>query len=359
MRPKGRLTRTRQFVGTLRYASPEQVFAAGAIDRRTDIYSLGATFWELLTLRPIYDATDQMPTPELMRRITSDEPERIRKYHPRIASDLEAIVSECLEKDPNRRYATAGDLSEELARWQRSQPVTAHPPTLRYVAGRYVPPPYRPIGDFGGRRSRAAGHGHLGPIDSQHSDRPREGQGRRATCAAQRNFERARDAVDQLLTEVGEVELADVPQMEPVRKRLLAKAQRSTSTSSRKSGLTQLLREEGGRTAGSERSRRSSGSIPPRRRLPAGNRTARGAVGPTPRGGGHAAGPAPALPTWVVCSRRPIGSGKLSLLPLGPQPARVLASENPDDPDHRQALADCRYNLGTLLARATSEKSGG
>ena len=42
---EGRLTRTRQFVGTLRYASPEQVSAAGSIDRRTDIYSLGATFW--------------------------------------------------------------------------------------------------------------------------------------------------------------------------------------------------------------------------------------------------------------------------------------------------------------------------
>jgi serine/threonine protein kinase/tetratricopeptide (TPR) repeat protein len=66
----GRLTRTRQFVGTLRYASPEQVLAVGKLDRRSDVYSLGVTLWELLTLRPMYRATEaETPTPELMRRI--------------------------------------------------------------------------------------------------------------------------------------------------------------------------------------------------------------------------------------------------------------------------------------------------
>src|SRR5262249_58540599 len=63
---EGRLTRTRQFVGTLRYASPQQVLAVGKLDRRSDVYSLGATLWELLALRPLFGATDQMPTPELM-----------------------------------------------------------------------------------------------------------------------------------------------------------------------------------------------------------------------------------------------------------------------------------------------------
>ena len=68
------LTRTRQFVGTLRYASPEQVLAVERVDRRSDIYSLGATLWELLTLQPIYDATEEMSTLELMRRIESRSP---------------------------------------------------------------------------------------------------------------------------------------------------------------------------------------------------------------------------------------------------------------------------------------------
>src|SRR5207302_9558969 len=88
---ESRLTKTRQFVGTLRYASPEQVLAVGGLDRRSDIYNLGATLWELLTLRPMFNATEQTPTPELMRRIQIEEPERPRKYHPGLGRDLEAI----------------------------------------------------------------------------------------------------------------------------------------------------------------------------------------------------------------------------------------------------------------------------
>jgi hypothetical protein len=118
---EGRLTRTRQFVGTLRYASPEQVLAAGRVDRRSDVYSLGATLWELLTLRALFGATDETPTPDLMQTILVTEPDSPRKYHPGVPRDLEAIVLKCLEKDRGRRYATAGD----LARFLRGEPVTA------------------------------------------------------------------------------------------------------------------------------------------------------------------------------------------------------------------------------------------
>jgi WD40 repeat protein/serine/threonine protein kinase len=124
---EGRLTRTRQFVGTLRYASPEQVLAAGSLDRRTDVYSLGATLWELLALGPLFGATEQTPTPELMRRIQYEEPGRIRKHHPGIARDLEAVILKCLEKDPNRRYATARALAEDLGRFLAGEPVRARP----------------------------------------------------------------------------------------------------------------------------------------------------------------------------------------------------------------------------------------
>src|SRR5213079_468184 len=87
---EGRLTRTRQFVGTLRYASPQQVLAVGQLDRRSDVYSLGATLWELLTLQPLFGATEQTPTPELMERIQREDPGRLRAHHPGIARDLEA-----------------------------------------------------------------------------------------------------------------------------------------------------------------------------------------------------------------------------------------------------------------------------
>jgi serine/threonine protein kinase len=124
---EGRLTRTRQFVGTLRYASPEQVLAVGRLDRRSDVYSLGATLWELLTLRPLYGADEQTPTAELMRRIQYTDPERLRMYHPGVGRDLEAVVARCLEKDSTRRYASARELAEELGRFLAGEPVQTRP----------------------------------------------------------------------------------------------------------------------------------------------------------------------------------------------------------------------------------------
>src|SRR5439155_5956693 len=119
--------RTRQFVGTLRYASPEQVLSAGRLDRRSDMYSLGATLWEMLTLRPLFGATEQTPTPELMQRVQFKDPERVRKHNPGVPADLDAIVLRCLEKDPDRRYATARELADDLGRFLAGEPVQARP----------------------------------------------------------------------------------------------------------------------------------------------------------------------------------------------------------------------------------------
>ncbi|HEV3263631.1 MAG TPA: protein kinase [Gemmataceae bacterium] len=134
----GRVTRTRQFVGTLRYASPEQVLAAGRVDRRTDVYSLGATLWELLTLRPIFGAGDDTPTPDLMLKIQTTDPESPRKYNRHVPRDLEAIVLKCLEKDRGRRYATAADLAADLGRFLGGEPVSAQPPSMTYLTAKFV-----------------------------------------------------------------------------------------------------------------------------------------------------------------------------------------------------------------------------
>jgi serine/threonine protein kinase len=134
----GKLTRTREWVGTLRYASPEQVLSVDAVDRRCDVYSLGVTLWELLTLRPMYGATEKTPQAEVIKRIQFEEPERVRKHNPSVPSDLEAVVMKCLEKNPDRRYGSARDLAEDLGRWLEGKAVRARPRTIRYAVGKYV-----------------------------------------------------------------------------------------------------------------------------------------------------------------------------------------------------------------------------
>jgi serine/threonine protein kinase len=131
----GKLTRTRQFVGTLRYASPEQVFSAHAVDRRSDVYALGATLWELLALRPLFGAGDDTPTPELMRRIQFEEPGRPGAGGRAVPRDLESIVLQCLEKPPDRRYKTARELADDLGRWLVGEPVHARQATWVHRLG--------------------------------------------------------------------------------------------------------------------------------------------------------------------------------------------------------------------------------
>jgi serine/threonine protein kinase len=133
-----KLTTTRQFVGTLRYASTGQVAAIDRLDGRTDVYSLGATLWELLTLRPMFGAGEQMPTPELMKRIQFAEPEKIRKHNSSVSADLESVVLRCLEKNPAERYQTASALAEDLQRWLDNKPVLAQPPTGIYRARKFA-----------------------------------------------------------------------------------------------------------------------------------------------------------------------------------------------------------------------------
>ena len=99
-------------VGTLRYMSPEQALARrGVVDQRTDIYALGVTLYELLTLRPAFDGRDHH---ELLRQIATDEPVPPRRLNPAIPRDLETIVLKAMAKDLSHRYATAQELAADL-----------------------------------------------------------------------------------------------------------------------------------------------------------------------------------------------------------------------------------------------------
>jgi serine/threonine protein kinase/WD40 repeat protein len=124
----GALTRTGDVVGTLRYMSPEQALARrGLVDQRSDVYSLGATLYELLTLRPALDADDR---PGLLVQLAHEEPPPARRLEPGIPVDLETVLARAMAKDPAERYATARELADDLQRFLDDRPVLARRPGL-------------------------------------------------------------------------------------------------------------------------------------------------------------------------------------------------------------------------------------
>lgn len=118
------LTHTGDIIGTLRYMAPERFNGKG--DLRSDLYSLGLTLYELLTLRPAFDEVDRN---KLIKQVIHDEPPRPRKLEPRIPRDLETIVWKCLAKEPAERYATAEALADDLKLYLADRPIKARPAT--------------------------------------------------------------------------------------------------------------------------------------------------------------------------------------------------------------------------------------
>ena len=122
------LTATGDVVGTLRYMSPEQALARrGVIDHRADVYSLGATLYELLTLEPPFAGQDRQ---ELLRQITDDDPVAPHHWNRAIPSELQTIVLKAMSKDPGERYPTAQELADDLHRFLQDEPIRARPPNL-------------------------------------------------------------------------------------------------------------------------------------------------------------------------------------------------------------------------------------
>src|SRR5690606_21551984 len=99
-------------LGTLRYMSPEQVDRArGTPDHRSDIYAVGATMYELLTLRPLVDATND---PDALLDVLNRAAIPPRRIMPQVPRELEIICLKACEKSPNDRYQTAAELAEDL-----------------------------------------------------------------------------------------------------------------------------------------------------------------------------------------------------------------------------------------------------
>ncbi len=125
MQNNAELIVTGQLHGTLRYMSPEQTLANRVpVDDRTDIYSLGATLYELLTLHPPFNGRDER---ELLRQIAFDDPLPPRRLNRNIPRDLETIVLGALVKSPDHRYPTARAMADDLHNFVRGEPIFWRP----------------------------------------------------------------------------------------------------------------------------------------------------------------------------------------------------------------------------------------
>jgi eukaryotic-like serine/threonine-protein kinase len=118
-------TQTGDILGTLRYMSPEQILARrGVVDQRSDIYALGASLYEALTLRPAFDGQDRQ---SLLHQVLFDEPTPPRRIDPTIPRALETVVLKAMAKESSARYATAREFADDLLRFLADTPVLARP----------------------------------------------------------------------------------------------------------------------------------------------------------------------------------------------------------------------------------------
>jgi eukaryotic-like serine/threonine-protein kinase len=124
------ITATGIITGTPSYMSPEQ--AEGESEKLTpqsDIYSLGATLYRLLSGRPPFTGNNSF---EVLMKVIHEEPSPLRKVNSDIAVDVESIVMKCMEKEPSRRYASAAELAKDIGRYLASEPILARRSNVSY-----------------------------------------------------------------------------------------------------------------------------------------------------------------------------------------------------------------------------------
>ncbi len=254
------LTHTGDILGTLRYMPPEAF--EGRSDSRGDIYSLGLTLYEMLAFRPAYEERDRN---RLIKRVTSEEPPRLKALNPEVPRDLETIVHKAIDRDPDHRYATPGELSADLQRYLEDEPILARRTTPMERCARWCRR-NRLVASLAAsligflviatvvsliglaRMSRLAERETAARrVADQQKDvaelaRTHEAEQRRLAEASRRqveaalqdakvqrdraeaNFAKARAAVDDYLTRISESRLLQVPGMQPLRRDLLQSA---------------------------------------------------------------------------------------------------------------------------------------
>lgn len=218
------VTRTGDVVGTLRYMSPEQLSGKRAmIDQRTDIYSLGATMYELLCLQPIFSANDHQ---QLLHNVLYDDPRPLRQINRLIPVELETIVMKALAKVPGERYQSAADLAEDLNRFLDERPILARRPTYVDHARKWLRRhPAVVVSTFVILLLGMVGLSVAMAAISQEERNTREALNRESIRAqeAEERLALAQRAADDMLA-LAEFELSDNPFNESLRKKLLESA---------------------------------------------------------------------------------------------------------------------------------------
>ena len=223
------LTLTGDLLGTLRYMSPEQAQAGrNRVDHRTDIYSLGVTLYELLTLEPAFAGSDRH---DVLRRIAVEEPTLPRRLNPAIPTELEIILLKATAKFAGERYPTAQEMADDFGRFLEDKPIRARRPTLMQKVKRRL------------RRNKSIvvtvgvcavvmlvfavaflAQSNFRIAREQEQTRQALAEVEKHREQAEANFHKAQKAVDLMLIEVSENPLFDAPQLTPVRRLVLEKA---------------------------------------------------------------------------------------------------------------------------------------
>jgi tetratricopeptide (TPR) repeat protein len=205
------LTGSGDLLGTLRYMSPEQALAKrGLVDHRTDVYSLGATLYELLTLEVVFAGRDRE---EVLRQIAWEEPRPPRHFDKAIPKELETIVLKALEKQTAARYATAQELAEDLQRFLDGKPIRAKRPTLGERAAKWAR-----------RHKPVVAAAAVVLVVAVVALAISTGLIWQARTRAEARWQLARRAVDQMYTEVAQEWLEQEPEMEEMQQQFLLKA---------------------------------------------------------------------------------------------------------------------------------------
>lgn len=208
------LTRSGDVIGTMRYMSPEQARGQNSlIDGRADVYSLAATLYEMLTLRPAHDGDDAA---SILKQIDEQEVQPIRRTCPDLPRDLETVISKAMSKSREGRYSTAEEFSDDLNRVLHGEPTQARPATIADRIGRFASRHRSVV--FTGALIVALGFVGLAVYNANLAVAKQSSDA--SAARATRGEKLARDAVDRLGAQTAEL-LSGIPAADSVRRQLL------------------------------------------------------------------------------------------------------------------------------------------